>query len=311
MDITRLFAACAAFFSLTFPFAAPLSAWNATGHRIIAAIAYARLTPEVRAKVDDIIRHHPDYATLFTKDGPADPAMRARAAFLYAATWPDVIRGDPRFYDETRRDAMPPPLLPGFPDMGRHGTWHYYDIPYAPDGVKPPAQLPPHALSELRRRISEIATASSEQQAYDLPWLVHIEEDVHQPLHATSRFLKSQPKGDAGGNFVYIFPSTNLHAVWDNSPGINISDTYVSDYAASVTAEFPAPKRPSLDPKRWLNESFKLVKSDVYTFGLETGSKEHPLMLPASYEDRARRIARQRIALAGYRLAALLNMKLR
>jgi hypothetical protein len=310
----RRSAACAVLSGLTLfiaaPLTAPLQAWNATGHRIIAAIAYERLTPGVRAKVDELIRRHPDYGTLFTKDAPAEPAARARAAFLYAATWPDAIRGDVRFYDETRKDATPTPLLNGFPDMGRHGTWHYYDIPYAPDGFHAPRQKPPHALSELRRLIEEIATAPPLEQAYDLPWLVHIEGDVHQPLHATSRFLQSQPKGDSGGNFVYLSPNTNLHAVWDNAAGTDISDAYISAYAAAVTAEFPAPRTPSIDPKRWLDESYRLVKSDVYTFGLETGTRERPLMLPAGYQDQAKRIARQRIALAGYRLAAVLNRRL-
>jgi hypothetical protein len=307
----RLVAVCTALFSLAFfPLAPTAAAWNATGHRIVAAIAYERLTPRARAQVDQLIQEHPDYATLFTKDAPAAPAARARAAFLFAATWPDVIRGDPRFYDETRKDAVSTPLLPGFPDMGRHGTWHYYDIPHAPDGVKPEAQLPPHALSELRRLMAEMGKAAPAVQAYDLPWLEHLAGDVHQPLHATSRFLKSQPQGDAGGNFVYVAPATNLHALWDNSPGSDITDAYVSAYAAAVMAEFPAPKRLSLDPKRWLEESFALVKSSVYTFGLETGTKEHSLVLPTSYEGAAKRIARRRIALAGYRLAEILNRRL-
>jgi hypothetical protein len=307
----RPFAACAALFSVLLPFAAPLPAWNATGHRIVAAIAYDRLTPRTRAKVDELIRHHPDYAALFTKDAPADPVARARAAFIFAATWPDAIRNDPRFYDETRKDAMPTPLLPGFPDMAKHFPWHYYDIPYTPDGFKAPHQPPPSALSEVRRLLAEIAHVPAEQQAYDLPWLMHITGDVHQPLHSTSRFLKSQPKGDAGGNFVYVTPGTNLHSLWDNSAGVDISDAYVSGYAASVASEFPMHGNPSTDPKRWLEESFKLVKSDVYTFGLETGSKEHPVVLPIGYEERAKKIARRRIALAGYRLAIVLNQRLR
>ncbi len=297
-------------FSVILPLAAPVSAWNATGHRIVAAIAYQRLTPATRAKVDELIRSHPDYAALFTKDAPSEPAARARAAFLYAATWPDTLRGDARFYDESRKDAIPTPLLPAFPDMGRHLTWHYYDIPYTPDGFKAPQQPLPHALSELRRLIGEIAKVSQEQQAYDLPWLLHIEGDVHQPLHATSRFLRSQPKGDAGGNFVYVLPDTNLHAIWDNSPGTDISDAYVSAYAAAVTVEFPTPKRPSLDPKKWLDESYSLVKSAVYTFGLETGSKAHPIALPVGYQEKEKPIIRRRLALAGYRLAAVLNQQL-
>jgi S1/P1 nuclease len=305
----RLFVVCVALVSL----ALPAVAWNGTGHRVIAAIAYARLTPQARERVDALIRQHPDYATLFTKDAPPDPAARALHAFEFAATWPDVIRGDMRFYDSTRENATPTLLLPGFPSMDRHVTWHYYDIPFAPDGAAIKEQAPPHALSELRRILDEIGNkrVAVPLQVYDLPWLLHIEGDVHQPLHATTRFLKSQPKGDAGGNFVYIAPNTNLHAVWDNLPGTDISDAYIASYASAVAADFPAPHQLSSNPRRWLEESFALVKSDVYTFGLETGSKELPLTLPADYKQKAQKIARVRIALAGYRLAAILNTRFR
>src|SRR5206468_12659245 len=49
-------------------FAIPAVPWNATGHRIIASIAYDNLTPAARARVDDLIRRHPDYESLFLKD---------------------------------------------------------------------------------------------------------------------------------------------------------------------------------------------------------------------------------------------------
>jgi hypothetical protein len=291
--------------------ALPAPAWNAVGHRIVAAIAYERLTPSARARVDEILRHHPDYDALLAKDAPADSTGRAREAFLAAATWPDLIRNDPRFYDETRKGAVAPPLLSGFPDMGRHPAWHYYDTPYTPDGARAPRPRPPSALSELRRLLRAIPTAAPAEQAYDLAWIEHLVGDVHQPLHSTSRFLRSQPKGDAGGNFVYITPGTNLHALWDNLPGTDAGDKHVNRYARDAVVEVPAPGRLSLDPRRWIEESFRFARRNVYTFGPVTGSKEHPLALPAGYEENAKRIARQRIALAGYRLAAVLNARFR
>ena len=136
--------------------------------------------------------------------------------------------------------------------------------------------------------------------------------DVHQPLHLTSRFLKSQPKGDAGGNFVFIQPGRNLHSVWDDAAAPrDLSDDEIVRYAREITAEYPASTPLSLDPTEWASESFELDKTAVYTFGLETGSKEQPLLLPPGYEQRAKRITRQRVALAGYRLAGALNKHLR
>src|SRR5579862_149228 len=261
--------------------------WNATGHRIIAAIAYDRLTPKARARVDELLRQHPDYVTILARNAPADPDARAREAFLAAAVWPDTIKGDRRFWDDTRRDSRATDLIPGFPDMKRHTNWHYYDTPYAPDGSKPRRQDPPHALSELPRLIREIGKTPQPLGSYDLPWLEHITGDVHQPLHCVSRFLQSQPKGDAGGNNVFISQRRNLHALWDEAAGNDAGDAYVTKYAAEAASAHPSGGRVEKNPRKWIQEGFALAKSDVYTFGLETGSREHPLELPAGYAENA------------------------
>lgn len=276
----------------------PLQGWNGTGHRVIAAIAYDRLTPKAKAKVDELLKRHPDFGKL-----------PSREAFLAAAVWPDTIKGDRRFYDDTREGAKPTPLLPGFPTMERHTNWHYIDIPFSPDGtpLEPPAA--PNALIELRRILKEHDLTS-----HDLPWLIHIEGDVHQPLHCTSRFTKSQPKGDQGGNLVFVTPGRNLHSVWDGSAGTEASDASVGKLAVEITAEFVKANgehpRLSKDPKKWIDEGFDLAKREVYTFGDETGSPDHPVALPEGYLAHARIIARVQVAKAGFRLAAVLNSKL-
>jgi hypothetical protein len=297
--------------------ALPASAWNYSGHSIIAEIGYERLTPQARARVDRLIRDHPDYNRIFIQGAPGatqdDPAALARYAFVHAAPWPDMILyTDNRFYDELAPNAQPTPLLRGFPDMMRHRTWHYFDNGISGDGTPVIEQRPPHLMTELPRLLGEIATADSRQAAYDLPWLEHLVGDVHQPLHLTSRFLKSQPKGDAGGSFVFVEPRRTLHSLWDDAAAPrDLSDDDIVRYAREITADYPADASLSLDPVEWAAESFDLDKSAVYTFGLETGSKEKPLILPAWYEEKAKRIARQRVALAGYRLANALNKYLR
>jgi hypothetical protein len=278
--------------------ALPLHAWNATGHRIVSAIAYDHLTPKARARVDELLSQHPDFKTLLGRD-----------AFLAESVWPDTIRGDNRFYDDARANAQPTPLLPGFPSMARHTNWHYIDIPFSPDGTPLEPAPSPNALIDLRRILKE-----ANLNAYDVPWLVHLTGDVQQPLHFTSRFTKSQPKGDQGGNLVYVTPGRNLHALWDDLAGSDTTDAYVNRYAAEITTEFlkgnGQQPRLSRDPKRWVEEGFDLAKREVYTFGPETGSREHPLSLPAGYEENARRVARVQLAKAGFRLAAALNAKL-
>ena len=39
----------------------PVHAWNAVGHSLVAKIAYARLKPDERQKVVDILKQHPHY----------------------------------------------------------------------------------------------------------------------------------------------------------------------------------------------------------------------------------------------------------
>lgn len=300
-------------FALIFTLAAPAFAWDATGHRIIAAIAYDRLTPKARARVDALIRAHPDYTTMFILNAPEEPAARARAAFIAAAVWADNIKGDRRFYDESRQDAQPTAVLPGYPDMKRHTHWHYYDTPITPDGAKKVKAPSPSALSELPRMIDEIGKAPEATAVYDLPWIEHITGDLAQPLHCVSRVLKSMPKGDAGGNGVFVNPGRNLHSLWDGaaSAGRDSNLEYVNKYEADATAAHLAPARVERKPKKWIEEGAKIAQLDVYTFGLETGTRDHPVDLPAGYVEIMRRVAQERIALAGYRLAAVLNQQLR
>jgi hypothetical protein len=281
----------------------PAQAWNATGHRVVAAIAYDRLTPAARSRVDALLHKHPDLMKLAPRD-----------AFLAASVWPDVIKGDNRFYDDTRANAQPAPLLPGFPSMARHTNWHYIDIPFSPDGT--PLQQPksPNALEQLQRILKTLGRADA-PSTYDLPWLIHIEGDVHQPLHCSSRFLKSEPDGDQGGNLVFVTPGRNLHALWDDILGTDTSAAYVNGLATAIANDFVQHNgehpRLSKDPKKWIDEGFALAKSEVYTFGDETGSRDHPIALPSSYEANARKVARIRVAIAGFRLAAALNRKFR
>jgi hypothetical protein len=283
---------------LTLPVTLPLRAWNATGHRIVAAIAYDRLTPQAKARVDELLRQHPDFANL-----------PSREAFLTASVWPDAIRNDPRFYDDTAANPKPTPLLAGFPSMARHTNWHYIDLPFSPDGTPLEQPKKPNALVELRRILKEPALT-----AYDLPWLIHLTGDVHQPLHCTSRFTKQLPHGDQGGNLVFVTPGRNLHSFWDGLAGADTSEEFVNRFATGATAELVRAKGPnprlSRDPKRWIDEAFALAQHDVYTFGPASGSRENPITLPENYEAEARQIARVQLAKSGFRLAAVLNAKL-
>ncbi|WP_275552140.1 S1/P1 nuclease [Bradyrhizobium sp. MOS001] len=130
-------------------------------------------------------------------------------------------------------------------------------------------------------------------------------------MHTTSRFASSQPHGDAGGNSVKIDCSgcqeTNLHWFWDDAAGIGDSPE------AAITAALALP---SADPRQvairdenvWIDESFELAKAVVYQTPIGPDSGSFPLT--DAYRSVAVKVAKERVALAGARLALLLNAAL-
>src|SRR5579872_3376046 len=91
-------------------------AWSAAGHKIVASIAFARLTPEQQGKVVALLREHPrfkvDFEDKHSRDA-TDDNSRNESYFQEASIWPDVARG---FRGEDAKY--------------HHGTWHYINLPH-------------------------------------------------------------------------------------------------------------------------------------------------------------------------------------
>ena len=154
----------------------PAAAWGQVGHRVIGEIADDRISGKTRAEIELIL-------------GEEDLAE--------ASTSSDEERSNPNHF--WQREA---------------GAYHYVTVP---EGQTYPAVGPPKegdALSALDRFAATVRnpTASHEDKALALRFIVHIVGDVHQPLHAG--------KGDdRGGNDVQVHwfgEATNLHSVWDS-----------------------------------------------------------------------------------------------
>ncbi|MEP7354054.1 MAG: S1/P1 nuclease, partial [Acidobacteriota bacterium] len=211
----------------------------------------------------------------------------------------------------TRRDAIPTPLLQGFPDMGRHTNWHYVDYNFSPDRTPFPPLETPNALTELRRMIDILGKPvdDSSNPVYALPWFLHIGGDVHNPLHDVSRYSHDLPQGDRGGNNVFV-TGQNLHAFWDGLGGSNMSQAYVDAFATQIEGEYKANQKtylPEIDPEVWTLEGFNNARKVVYSFGLPNGSQEHPIVLSKAYKSKAKSLGKRQLAAAGIRLAAVLN----
>jgi hypothetical protein len=283
-----------------------LSAWNVTTHRAISFLAYGRLNERARARVGEILRVHPDYASMFATNAPGDPKDATRAAFAAAAAWPDLIRNDPRFGDKPGST----PSLPGFPDMLRHQEWHYINMP-VPSTFRDQQVEPVNVLSEIRRLLKVLRKSGpvSRDEAYALPWILHLIGDVHQPLHSVSRFT-GPGQQDKGGNACYLAEDRNLHSLWDNLVGPNGDEAAMARMAAVIENHLAEPRKLELKPEKWVQEGVELSTSFVYSFPGGCANPDKPLALPAGYKAKARQLAMQRGALAAYRLAEVLNERL-
>jgi hypothetical protein len=266
--------------------------WVDSGHMVIADIAYQRLTPKAKTEADRLLKIG---GTARTND------------FLTAACWADDIRRD---RPET-------------------GPWHYIDIHFREDGApstnKPDAENVVWAIHKFEAVLADRSKPDADR-ADALRFLLHFIGDIHQPLHATARDTVAHPDGDKGGNafpiqnpFQYAAanarPPHNLHALWDLAVG-QLPSLYgnfrplndagraeidqIARYIEKVDPPSKLPKVNDLRPEDWAQESFIAAKTVVYT--LPEGSKPSEEYLAKGQE-----VASERLALAGYRLAEVLN----
>lgn len=172
------------------------NAWGPTGHRAVGEIASRNLTPAAEKAVAEIL-------------GTESLAM--------CGTWLDFVRSDST-YDFTN-------------------IWHYCTIAdgktYTGQNLDKDGKLlfAIEALSDSLRT----GAGTPDQQRFWLRALVHLVEDLHQPLHVGNGT-------DRGGNQVRISffgESTNLHRLWDSDliEGEKLSYTELADHLNHFTPE--------------------------------------------------------------------------
>jgi S1/P1 nuclease len=278
--------------------------WNDFGHMTVAEAAYQRLTPQAKRRVAELLRVNPSYSA-WVQGVPSSNAEEV--AFVKAATWPDEIKESKDYRDDADNSPEAARNI-GYADDLRHRYWHYIDLPFSPDGtaIVPPAE--PNVQTQIAAfRKALHSEARFELKSYDLVWLLHLVGDVHQPLHAISRFTKDLLRGDQGGHLVVLCVSKcdeDLHNFWDNSSGEDKALVFVRWAAAALPRADPELVAIK-DEAVWVRESFELAKSSVYVPPVGVG--RGPFRVDPTYGSIAKRIAAQRIALGGARLARLLN----
>jgi hypothetical protein len=316
---------CLSIILCIFALCPPLAAWNATGHMTVAYIAYQRLDPPVRTRVDALLKRNPQYAK-WVAEAPAGQA--GLVAFLNAAVWPDCIKGDscPGYVSDGTENGNRPPADAtagrniGYADHLMHKYWHFVDLPYAPTGL--PAKAPPKVNAEREIVLMRTAIgsgASDDIKSYDIAWLEHLVGDIHQPLHTIRRFTALHPTGDGGGNLVRFCnapcePPENLHSYWDDLMGGKTDLATIQKISTDLLAQ-PEPAGVKDDNVgAWIRFNSEMAKRFVYTAPISPENNPETKLSPRpspAYDIQAHKVARQQILLAGYRLARLLNENLR
>jgi hypothetical protein len=258
---------------LTFSFA-QLLAWGPKGHAIIADIASSRLSPVTRQNLRLLL---------------------GKQSLASISSWADDVRKDsPETFG-----------------------WHFVDIPkdapgfseerdcYRPQDQAPAAQTDHHNCIvdriELFRQVLADGNASRRDRVDALEFLVHFVGDIHQPLHGIDEAR--------GGNDikVTVFGSDqcgnypcNLHAAWDHSL-IDHAGYSEGQYVRRLNGLI---RKNRLDlkaggrPEDWANESHAAAVQVL---------DEHATSIDQTYWQANISLVDERLALAGIRLAALLN----
>ncbi|HWE39714.1 MAG TPA: S1/P1 nuclease [Isosphaeraceae bacterium] len=249
--------------------ASPAGAWGRLGHRAAARLAMSRLTPEAKKAVAELLEPGETLAD--------------------ASTWADEVRRD-------RPKTAP---------------WHYVNVPITETEYDP--KFCPEVgcvvskIADFRRVLADRNAPKAERREA-LRWLVHLVEDMHQPVHVGHR-------NDRGGNDLqlrFYGEGTNLHRLWDSG---------ILDHAGGDEDAWAAALIALATPERvvkwsrgtvedWATESLLAARLAYKPPGasaeLKAGQK-----LGDDYQDFALPIARRRLCQSGVRLADLINEALK
>lgn len=283
----------------------PAWAWNDTGHQVVGQLAWQSMTPAVQARAIALLRAVPadaDVARLCAFDSPL--LRDRRLCFQNATTWADMVRDN---------------NVPARREKYHRGTWHYINWFWEQRGrrvvertdLHPEPENAVERLAYLEQVLRSDAPDSAKGVA--LLWILHLAGDLHQPLHTSGRVTVVETQGDQGGNlFVLAGPRRNLHAYWDGILDITSpqdsgeSDAaYVHRLATDLLLRYPRRAlraAPVSSYEAWGREGFVLATTYVYPASLQRGQEPS-----ARYRATALRLCETRLALAGYRLADLLN----
>jgi hypothetical protein len=243
---------------------APLQsmAWGTNGHRICGQIADSYLTPQAHKAIKEIL-------------GDESIAM--------ASNWADFIKSDDNYkylYE-----------------------WHFidFDKAYTLEEMQQylAGDTKVDAYTKINFMIGELKKKDlpKEKKLLYLRVLIHVIEDIHQPMHTGHT-------DDKGGNDIklkWFNNDTNLHSVWD-SQLIDFQQLSYTEYATAIN-HTTAAQRAGLQKaplSQWLYESNQIA--DKLYSEVKPGD-----VLNYKYNFNHIETLNQQLLKAGVRLAGVLN----
>lgn len=175
-------------------------------------------------------------------------------------------------------------------------AWHYVNLPrgscsYVAERDCPSGQCVVAAIE--RQAVVLASNAPDEKRLTALKYLVHLVGDIYQPLHAGFA-------DDKGGNKYQLQAfgrGTNLHALWDSGL-IDRLGQAPEEMAKGLLSRSMASTSPSMSIASVAEASCRIVAQPGFYPGRKVG---------AEYLAASRPVLEGQLALAGARLAGLLN----
>ncbi|MFO0819991.1 MAG: S1/P1 nuclease [Pirellulales bacterium] len=312
------------------------TAWGFSegGHKVIASVAFQRLSPADRATLVAILQSHPRFRSDFRNSMPAGILNgpiedRQEWIFQQAAIWPDLARD----FSGAAKTRF------------HRGNWHFINQPFflTDDdeealsdsidvnlNVEPPStNLDDSRMNVVQAiansvRIIESRTQLNSTKAVHICWLLHCVGDLHQPLHSSAMFSRRLfPQGDRGGNSIKTTVDDNLHAVWDRTFGTKLSLPAARDLAASLRARADLQRKmeaasQSLDPRVMWSESIEMAREIAYSHEViellksreadRVNLEQEPIPLSNDYLAARKGASEVAMVRAGARLSAILAL---
>lgn len=297
-------------------------AWNDKTHIAIAYLAYKSLNKNARDRVDEILVLHPLYKQ-WTKGAKVGQA--GLYAFMHAATWPDCIQTPncPGYVLDGTQDGRVPTSDQeewqniGYSDKLMHKYWHFLQRPLVADGISAGDVPQPNLETQLQILVEGLNSNEFDPlKSFDLVWVENLVGELHQPLNCVSRFSAQHPHGDRNGLDVKVRDAggaQNLHEYWDKVLGSEEGlEPAIKEARAMADLKNQVGFWTAVDIDGWINESVEVAKKRVYTEAVTSQENSgNPVVLDAAYRKAAVQAALQQAALAGNRLALLLNKNLK